>query len=180
MKTLIFLFIFIFLWLLVLPGCSGRKAPEVYAEGLTAEQAGNAALALERYEEVVRDFSSEAVAETAMYKIVMLSGNNPADRRGAVAAELKFIELFPQSERVPTVMFMMAFLYNNELQELDSARKYYDLFLSKYPEHELAASARFELETFGKAPGDLIGNEGGDNEGGVSGTPAAKSGGVRP
>jgi len=137
-------------------GCSTRKAPEVYAEGLAAEKGGNTALALEKYEELVRDFSSEAVAETAMYKIVMLRGNNPTDKDAAIAAERRYLELYPESERAPTVMFMMAFLYNNELHEIDSARAWYTLFLSKYPGHELAASAKFELETLGEAPDDLL------------------------
>jgi outer membrane protein assembly factor BamD (BamD/ComL family) len=156
MKTLITLAACLLLAVMSIPGCSGRKAPEIYAEGIAAEKAGNTALALERFEEVVKDFSAEAVAETAMYKIVMLRGNSPMDRRGAVAADMRYIELYPNSERVPTVMFMMAFLYNNELQEIDSARKYYDLFLAKYPGHELAPSARFELETLGKTPDDLL------------------------
>ncbi|HLB00070.1 MAG TPA: tetratricopeptide repeat protein [Bacteroidota bacterium] len=177
MKTLIFLFLVV----LALPGCSGRKAPEVYAEGLAAEQAGNPALAIERYEEVVRDFTAEAVAETAMYKIVMLRGNNLADKQGALAAQRRFLELFPHSGRVPTVMFMMAFMYNNELHELDSARKYYDLFLSKYPDHELAASARFEIETLGKAPDELIGGSAGEVPGAAQAKSGeAKSGQARP
>ncbi len=153
MKPLIILFLSV----CTFAGCSGRKAPDVYAEGLAAEQSGNPTLALERYEEVVRDFAAEAVAETAMYKIVMLRGNDPSDRQAALAADRRFLELFPEGERAPTVMFMMAFLYNNELQQIDSARKYYELFMAKYPDHELAASARFELETLGKAPGDYLG-----------------------
>jgi len=163
MKPLIILLLSVFM----LAGCSGRKAPDVYAEGLAAEQSGNPTLALERYEEVVSDFAAEAVAETAMYKIVMLRGNDPSDRQAALAADRRFLELFPEGERAPTVMFMMAFLYNNELQQIDSARKYYELFMSKYPDHELAPSARFELETLGKAPGDYLGTgEGGAAAGG--------------
>ncbi len=155
MKTLIFSLFCLF----VVAGCSGRKAPEVYAEGVAAEKTGNMALALERYEELVRDFPAEAVAETAMYKIVMIRGNNPADKPAAIAAERRFLELFPGSERAPTVLFMMAFLYNNEIHDADSARTYYTMFLSKYPDHELASSARFELETIGETPDELLGKK---------------------
>jgi len=173
MKTILFLLVL----LIVISGCSSRKAPDVYAEGLAAETGGDPKLALELYEEVVRDFSAEAVAETAMYKIVMMRGNNPAEKQVAVDAQRRYLDLFPGSTRTPTVMFMMAFLYNNEMDQTDSARKYYDMFLSKYPDHELVPSARFELETLGKAPGDIL--LGGEEAGGA-GTPSAKNGEARP
>ena len=39
---------------------------------------------------------------------------------------------------------------------IDSARRVYQIFLEKYPSHELATSARFELETLGKDPSSLL------------------------
>ena len=50
-------------------------------------------------------------------------------------------------------MFLSAFLLNNDLHKLDSAKIVYEAFIQKYPSHELVPSAKFELETMGKDPG---------------------------
>jgi len=44
---------------------------------------------------------------------------------------------------------MSAFILANELQKLDLAKESYNLFLQKYPSHELANSAREELNNLG-------------------------------
>jgi len=48
---------------------------------------------------------------------------------------------------------------NNELHKLDSARVLYEAFLQQYPNHDLAVSARFELETLGKDPTQFLPRE---------------------
>lgn len=149
--------LFAILLMSVLTSCSTRKAPEVYAEAQKAEAGKNVDLALERYEEVVREFPTEALAESSLYRVVMIRSNVDGDKRKVVDAQMKFLELFPQSERVPTIVFMMAFVYNNELGNVDSARKYYKRFVETWPDNELAPSARFELETLGQTPEELIG-----------------------
>jgi hypothetical protein len=54
------------------------------------------------------------------------------------------------------MLFLSGFIYNNDLRQLDSAKIVYETFLKKYPDHELAASARFELETLGKDPSQTL------------------------
>ena len=63
---------------------------------------------------------------------------------------------FPDNENAPNALFMSAFLYANELELLDSAREKYDLFLKKYPDHEMAASARAELDNLGISAEDIL------------------------
>ena len=145
----------------LLASCSGRNARDLYALARAAEDSGKFALALEKYEEVVREYPTEAVAETAMYKVVTIRSNSPGDRGPVVEAQRRFLDLFPKSPQAPKVMFMLAFLYNNELNQIDSAKKYYELFLASYPGDELAPSAKFELETLGMGPEELLGAEGG-------------------
>jgi outer membrane protein assembly factor BamD (BamD/ComL family) len=146
----------------LLASCSGRNARDLFAEARSAEDSGKFTLALEKYEEVVRDYPAEAVAETAMYRLVVIRSNSTGDKGLAVESQRRFLELFPKSLDVPKVMFMLAFNYNNEMHQLDSARKYYELFLASYPGHELAPSAKFELETLGKGPEELLGDAGGE------------------
>lgn len=146
--------------LVLLSSCSGRNARDLYDEGRAAEDSAKYILALEKYDEVVNTYPSEAVAETALYRTVMIRANAPGDKALAVGSQMRFLELYPKSQEAPKVMFMLAFLYNNELGRTDSAKKYYELFLAVYPAHELAPSAKFELETLGKGPEEILG--GGD------------------
>lgn len=145
----------------LLASCSGRNARALYDDARAAEDTGNIVLALEKYDELVRDHPGEALAETSLYRAVMIRSNSPGDKAPAVVSQALFLERHPESPEAPKVMFMMAFLYNNELMKTDSARKYYERFLSLYPGHELAPSARFELETLGQGPEEILG--GGDD-----------------
>ncbi len=63
---------------------------------------------------------------------------------------------FPDDTNAPNALFMTAFLYANELGKLDSARENYQNFLSKYPEHEMAASAKAELDNLGVSAEEIL------------------------
>ncbi|QQS28880.1 MAG: tetratricopeptide repeat protein [Sphingobacteriales bacterium] len=59
-------------------------------------------------------------------------------------------------EKAPHSLFLTAFTYENDLKELDKAKAAYELFLSTYPEHELADDVQFSLANLGKSPDDII------------------------
>jgi TolA-binding protein len=169
---------------LTLASCSGRNARSLYDEARAAEDSGKFPVAAEKYDQVVREFPTEAVAETSMFRLVTIRSNAPGDRTPAVEAQHRFLDLYPQSAWAPKVTFMLAFNYNNELAQYDSAKKYYELFLEKYPNDELAASARFELETIGKGPEELLrhGSQRAaeDEKAGMKEKDGKKGGGARP
>jgi len=75
----------------------------------------------------------------------------------------KAIELYasilanaPQHPKAATAQFMTGFIYANDLNELDKAKAAYETFLQKYPNDELAESAKMEIENLGKSPEELI------------------------
>ena len=65
------------------------------------------------------------------------------------------LEYYPEGEFASKAMFMAGFISANHLENLDEAKKYYEMFIKKYPEHELVDSAKYELETLGKDIEDL-------------------------
>jgi outer membrane protein assembly factor BamD (BamD/ComL family) len=65
------------------------------------------------------------------------------------------LEYYPEGEFASKAMFMAGFISANHLENLDEAKKYYEMFINKYPEHELVDSAKYELETLGKDIEDL-------------------------
>jgi tetratricopeptide (TPR) repeat protein len=65
------------------------------------------------------------------------------------------IDAHPQHPRAATSMFLRAFTYDNDLKQFDKAGKYYNDFLTKYPNNEFAESAKFLLEHLGKSEEEL-------------------------
>ena len=80
---------------------------------------------------------------------------NKAAYDEAIANFKKIIEYYPEGENTPKATFMIGFINANDLKKLDEAKKYYTLFLEKYPEHELADDAEYELKTLGQDINDL-------------------------
>jgi len=67
----------------------------------------------------------------------------------------KILDEYPNGVFASKSLFMIGFLNANYLKNYDKAKKYYSEFLAKYPDHDLAASAQYELEHLGKDIDDL-------------------------
>lgn len=52
---------------------------------------------------------------------------------------------FPTHRKVPVSLFLEAFIYDNNLHDVEHAKLLYSDFLQKYPSHELARSAQASL-----------------------------------
>lgn len=76
--------------------------------------------------------------------------------RKAIELYSKVIEKMPQHPKAATAFFMTGFVYANDLQELDKARAAYETFLNKFPNDEMAESARAELKNLGKSPEEIL------------------------
>lgn len=76
----------------------------------------------------------------------------------------KAIELYqkvanglPNHPKAPTALFMLGFVYENDLNDLDKARAIYQDFLKKYPnDPDFADDAQNSLQNLGKSPEELI------------------------
>jgi TolA-binding protein len=65
-------------------------------------------------------------------------------------------EKYPNSEQAPMGLFMAGFVEANELNDYDAATKTYNLFLETFPDHELATSAKEELDNMGLTPEEIL------------------------
>jgi len=63
---------------------------------------------------------------------------------------------YPDFEKAPATLFLMAFVYEDQQKDYVNAKKYYELFLSKYPDSEFADDAEISLKNLGKTPEELI------------------------
>ena len=63
----------------------------------------------------------------------------------------------PEHPRAKTALFMQAFIYENDLHDLDKAKTAYEDFLQKYPnDPDFGDDAQIALKTLGKSPEELI------------------------
>lgn len=62
---------------------------------------------------------------------------------------------YPEGKRSAETLFMLGFINANDIKNLPEAEKYYKEFIAKYPQHELADDAQYELNTLGKDINDL-------------------------
>jgi outer membrane protein assembly factor BamD (BamD/ComL family) len=65
------------------------------------------------------------------------------------------IDKYPDGEYSAKAVFMIGFINANYTNNLEKAKEYYHKFLEKYPNHDLADDARYELENLGKSIDDL-------------------------
>ena len=65
------------------------------------------------------------------------------------------IEKYPEGKTTAKATFMIGFINANSLENLEEAEKYYTLFVEKYPDHDLADDAKYELNTLGKDINEL-------------------------
>lgn len=68
----------------------------------------------------------------------------------------QLIKDYPNFEKAPQALFLKAFTYENYLNQMDSAKVSYELFLKKYPKHSFANDAEVSLNNLGKSPEEII------------------------
>lgn len=141
---------------ILLAGCSKPPAEEYMKKAEEAEKGGLWSVALEQYQNLVKDHPGSVLAETAVFNIAAIQHNNLQNFQAAVDGYKQFIQKYPEAKKAPTALFLIGFLYHNELKNLDSAKTFYQQFLAKYPDNEMATSAQFELQNLGKSPDEIL------------------------
>jgi hypothetical protein len=68
----------------------------------------------------------------------------------------KVIQNYEGFENRGLCMFLKGFVFEEQLNDTASARKYYEAFLFEYPEHDFADDARLAVKNLGKTAEDLI------------------------
>ena len=66
------------------------------------------------------------------------------------------IEDYQDYENIPTVTFIKGFILEQEYKKPEAAREVYETFLERYPDHQMAESARFLLSNMGKSDEEIL------------------------
>lgn len=68
----------------------------------------------------------------------------------------RIINDYPDYEKAPQCLFLKAYVYENNLGNLEEAKKIYEEFLQKYPDDDFADDAQVSIKNLGKTPEELI------------------------
>jgi len=159
MKNTLNLFFFAII-LLVAASCQSKLEKlenVVYSDEFTYDEKG-----LEKASELVDLYVEKAEADPEgkmapqyMFKAAELAMNLNQTQK-ALDLYNKVIYSYPDYEKAPECLFLLAFIYENTLQNYGKAEDLYEMFLQKYPDHDFADDARFSLQYLGKSPEELM------------------------
>ena len=110
---------------------------------------------IEKYETFAENYKTDSLAPESLYKEAeLLKARNKID--DAIKIYDKIINTYPNNQKAPLCLFLKAFIYDVQIQDMLNAKKYYQEFIDKYPNHELADDAKLSIENLGKSPEELI------------------------
>ena len=136
-------------------GCSSLSDEELWRKVEQAKANHNWDSTMQVSQRILKDFPQGhyggwarfALAESYRFK------NQP---REAVDNYKLFVEKYHEMQPGALSLFLVGYIYSNDLHMNDSAKFYFELFLGKYPNHELVPSVKFELESIGKSPQEVL------------------------
>jgi TolA-binding protein len=140
----------------VLWGC-GRQSPEetyATAERLAAEPAGRVE-ARAQFDAFLREFPGHELTPQVLKQLAMLDQQDGKIDL-AISRYEQLLRRFPDSDQADEAQFMIAFISEEYLLDFDRARQAYQLVIDKYPDSELAASARRLLPNVGRDPEEWV------------------------
>jgi outer membrane protein assembly factor BamD (BamD/ComL family) len=153
----------------LIAGCSVPPAEELFATARESQKRAEAGLgsppqiqdslflsAINAYEAVVEEYPEHPLSEVSLFTIAELHQNGTRRFSDAIGAFRRYAGIYPGTPKTAVSMFMIGFLFNNEIHNIDSAAAAYRAFLAAFPDHELASSARAELDNLGKSPEEII------------------------
>jgi TolA-binding protein len=110
---------------------------------------------IDLYTEYANTYPKDTAAPEYLYKASDLSMNlrQPVE---TIDMFNRILDNYPGFKKAPTVLFLKAFVYEDQMNDLDRAKQYYELFLKKYPDNEFADDAKVSLKNLGKSPEELI------------------------
>ena len=133
------------------------KISKMEADLKSAEQVDSTAVTelLSAYQNYASRYENDSLAPDYLYKAAGLAvGFN----RGTQAIEIyeTIINKYPEYKRVAECYFMEAFAYENVIGNIAKANEYYNKFLAKYPNHDLADDAQSAIRFLGKSPEEMV------------------------
>ena len=107
------------------------------------------------YDSFIKDHPKDSLVPGYLFKAANIAMNSD-DAPRAIGYFDHYIEHFPDQPKAPMCMFFKAFVYENQMKNIDKAREIYLQFIEKYPAHDFASQAKLAVMNLGKTPEMLV------------------------
>ncbi len=109
------------------------------------------------YKSFAKEYQSDSMAPEYLFKAADLYRLKDEPKK-ALTIYQKIRDKHKDFRKAAHCLFLQGFVFENEIGDLNKARKKYQEFIDEYPDHELADDARFSLKNLGKSPEEIIDN----------------------
>jgi tetratricopeptide (TPR) repeat protein len=146
--------IFIF-GLLTLSSCTTFTDEELWVKVENAKANGNWDSTMQVCQRIIVEYPNSNYAAWARFGLAesYRFKNQP---RAALDNYKLFYKQHPDKQPAALSLFLIGYIYNNNLQQYDSAKIFYEEFLQIYPTHDLVPTVKFELKTLGLPPEEAM------------------------
>jgi TolA-binding protein len=140
----------------LLLACGEQSPEEMFAEAEKAAAApATRQRAAEQFQTVLERFPEDEVAPRALKQLAMLAQQD-GQMETAISRYEQLLRDYPASDQGDEAQFMIAFIYEDYLGDLDRARVAYQHVIDRYPDSDLAVSARRLLPNVGLDPEEWV------------------------
>ena len=147
----------------ILVACSSKSDKQLFDEAAKYFEEDKIPESIAAYEKLATDFPGSELAPKAISQLAGIYHSKKvaalSERESLMKADSLFYSVYlkyPDNEQTPLALFMSGFIQANELSDYQRATDTYNIFLEKYSNHELAVSAREELENIGLSPEEIL------------------------
>lgn len=127
----------------------------IYADTIGMPDRNKALELIQAYENYVNAFPEDTLSPEYLYKGAEVAMNMMMAGR-AIEYHQRIMNAYPDFDKVSYSLFLQAFIYENQMQQFDTAKKIYQQFIDTYPDHPLADDARVSLQNMGRSIEELI------------------------
>ena len=110
---------------------------------------------LKTYQDFAKYYPDDSFAPTYIFRAANLCLNINKPKQ-AIKLFDELIKKYPSNKRIPDGIFIKAFIYDNSLKDYVQAKKFYEEFLTKYPQHPFADDAKNSIKYLGKSPEEIL------------------------
>ena len=137
-------------------GCGQQSAEELFAAGeAAATDPASLDQAVGHFKAFLEKFAQDPKAPEALNKLAALA-QQQGQMQEAIAYYERVLADYPDSGRGDEAQFMIAFIYEEYVGDVERARLAYQRVIALYPNSELAASARHLLPNIGRNPEEWV------------------------
>lgn len=127
---------------------------ELFADETNIDKVKSAEL-IKAYIAYADEFPDDDNAANNLFKAADMSMNMNRPHQ-AIQLFNRILKDYPDYEKAPQCLFLKGYVHENNLNDLESARRIYTEFLEKYPDDDFADDAEVSIKNLGKTPEELI------------------------